>query len=189
MSVEFMEKYLCLTANWYHEGQGRRTDSVLSHNQIVPMTSSFPLKHQTSRCNGVFPGQKWRHLHRLLLDQRVLLGRLPCMFKLRIQLYRNTLGTVRKGNVCLTMILMWEVSMRSGSFQTVEVLPGSELSETASGSGVQQARSCFPKLFWANLKYIMWPIATKDTEISTNKPKASGLGAKMTMMKCSRSRR
>lgn len=69
------------------------------------------------------------------------------MFKLRIQLYRNTLGTVRKGNVCLTMILAWEVSMRSGSFQTVEVLPGSELSETASGSGVQQARSCFPKLF------------------------------------------
>lgn len=35
----------------------------------------------------------------------------------------------------------------------------------------------------------MWPIATKETEINTSKPKASGFGARMTMMKCRRSRR
>lgn len=56
-------------------------------------------------------------------------------------------------------------------------------------SGEQHRNSRFPRLLKANLKYIMCPMATKDTEMITSRPKASGLGARMTMMKCSRSKR
>ena len=56
-------------------------------------------------------------------------------------------------------------------------------------SGEQQRNSRLLRLLKANLKYMMWPMATKHTEIMTSSPKASGLGAKITMMKCNRSRR
>lgn len=72
-------------------------------------------------------------------------------------------------------------------FYTTDVL-GWFSSVTSFSSG-PQTKSWLPRVFWANRKYIRWPIATKETEINTSKPKASGFGAKMTMMKCRRSRR
>lgn len=56
-------------------------------------------------------------------------------------------------------------------------------------SGEQQRKRRRPRLLKANLKYIMWPMATNETERMTSRPKASGLGARITMMKCRRSRR
>lgn len=56
-------------------------------------------------------------------------------------------------------------------------------------SGEQHRKSRLLRVLKANLKYIMCPMATKETEMMTSRPKASGLGARMTMTKCRRSRR
>jgi len=75
----------------------------------------------------------------------------------------------------------------------VQTVVGSEglstMASMAFCSGEQQRKMRVPRLLKANLKYMMWPMATKDTEMMTSRPKASGLGARITMMKCSRSRR
>lgn len=75
--------------------------------------------------------------------------------------------------------------------QRGQTVVGGEWSSVVSTfcSGEKQRNRRRPRLLKANVKYMMWPMATKETEIMTSRPKAWGLGARITMIKCSRSKR